>query len=340
MTELRSLILRLTEDCNLNCEYCYADAAPGGERMTPETACRAIGLACPPGGRLRIQFTGGEPLLAWETIAAAAEFGRRTGRRLSMSIQTNGVLLTSERCMTLMALPCAVGVSLDGPGTLNGCRRLLDGAPSYETAMAGIRRLGAAGGRCNLTAVVTSRNAERLDLLADLALTLGNVRGVGLDLFRPLGRGTGAELAPDPAALRWGLQALIKKTLALEQAGVPFHLRELDRWRSRRKSGGGSVYCYAQTDHSLAMDARGDLWPCSSLAGLADFRLGNLQEGLLPALEQSRDALKAPAACVSCSRFSLCGGGCPAGRLGDRPAPLTCVMQEVISEIMTGDESQ
>ncbi len=339
MTELKSLILRLTEDCNLSCAYCYADASPGGEIMTPETACRALELACPPGGRLRIQFTGGEPLLAWETLLVVADFGKRTGRRLSLSIQTNGTLLTAERCKALLALPCAVGVSLDGPGDLNGCRCFPDGSPSYAAALEGIHRLGAAGGRCNLTAVVTAGNAEHLELLADLALTLGNVRGVGLDLFRPLGRGAGADLAPDPEALLRGLRALVRKTLALERAGIPFHLRELDRWRSRRKTGGGPVYCYAQTDLSLAVDFRGDLWPCSSLAGLPDYRLGNLRDGL-PKGARAISALGAPPACQACSRFSLCGGGCPAGRLGGRPAPLTCVMQEIIAEIMTGEECQ
>ena len=339
MNELRSLILRLTEDCDLACAYCYAGAGPGGQTMTPEMACRAVALACPPGGRLRIQFTGGEPLLAWETLCAAADFGKRTGRRLRLSVQTNGTLLTEERCRELMALPCAVGVSLDGPGDLNGCRWFPDGSPSYAAALEGIRRLGAVGGRCNLTAVVTAKNAERLELLADLALTLGNVQGVGLDLFRPLGRGERADLAPDPEALRTGLRALVRRTLTLERAGIPFHLRELDRWRSRRKSGGGPVYCYAQTDLSLAVDARGDLWPCSSLAGLPDFCLGNLRDGL-PEGERALPALAAPSACRTCSRFSLCGGGCPAGRLGGRPAPLTCVMQEIISEIMTGEESR
>ena len=339
MTELKSLILRLTEECNLACDYCYADAKPGGVRMDPETACRAVELACPPGGRLRVQFTGGEPLLAWETVCAVAAYGRSTHRRLSMAIQTNGTGLTEERCRALLAMPCAVGVSLDGPGELNACRRFPGGEASYAAALEGIRRLGAAGGRCNLTAVVTARNAAHLELLADLALTLGNVRGVGLDLVRPLGRGVGADLAPDPAQLRRGLRALVRKTLALERSGVPFHLRELDRWRSRRDGGGAPFYCYAQTALSLAVDARGDLWPCSSLAGCAAFHLGNLRDGL-PGQTRCLPALEAPPDCLRCGRFALCGGGCPAGRLEGRAAPLACVMQEVISEIMTGEESQ
>ena len=90
---------------------------------------------------------------------------------------------------------------------------------------------------------------------------------------------------------------------------------------------------------SLAADARGDLWPCSSLAGLAPFRLGNLRDGL-PAPERAFPALTPPVACQQCDRFSLCGGGCPAGRLEGRPAPLACAMQEVISEIMREEESQ
>ena len=90
---------------------------------------------------------------------------------------------------------------------------------------------------------------------------------------------------------------------------------------------------------SLAVDARGDLWPCSSLAGCAAFHLGNLRDGL-PGQTRCLPALEAPLDCLRCGRFALCGGGCPAGRLEGRAAPLACVMQEVISEIMTGEESQ
>ena len=79
MTELKSLVLRLTEECNLGCAYCYADAKPGGVRMMAETACRAVELACPPGGRLRVQFTGGEPLTAGPRIGGFPCRSRPTG---------------------------------------------------------------------------------------------------------------------------------------------------------------------------------------------------------------------------------------------------------------------
>ena len=78
---LDTLVLRLTNRCNLACGYCYAGSGPAGEDLSPERAAEAVDLACPPGGALRIQFTGGEPLLRWDTAAKVLDFGRASGRR-------------------------------------------------------------------------------------------------------------------------------------------------------------------------------------------------------------------------------------------------------------------
>ena len=328
------LVLRLTERCNLRCAYCYA--ARCGEAdldMDEQTALQAVECCCPPGGKLRIQFTGGEPLLRLELMETVARFGRESGRKLTLAVQTNGTLLTGEVCRRLKAMRCAVGVSLDGVGAANGLRIFSNGEASLSQAVQGIRELGQNGLRCGLTAVVTDVNAARLGQLADLALCLGNVAGVGLDLFRPLGRGADRDLSADPEALRLGLRELKRKTVTLRHAGVPFHLRELERLRRRKSlSCPGEFYCYAQTCLSLAVDGRGDCWPCSSLVGREPYRLGNIRDGL-PRRGVPAGALAAPGACRSCDHFFQCLGGCPAGRVGrgetDR---LTCVMRQVLAE--------
>ena len=66
---LDTLVLRLTNRCNLSCAYCYAEGEPAGADLPPELAVKAVSLACPPGGSLHIQFTGGEPLLCWDSAA-------------------------------------------------------------------------------------------------------------------------------------------------------------------------------------------------------------------------------------------------------------------------------
>lgn len=338
MADIRSLILRVTERCNLRCAYCYA-AGRSVPDMTPELARQAVELCCPPGGALRVQFTGGEPLLALETMEAVHAFARATGRRLRLAVQTNGTLLTGEACRRLAAMRCAVGVSLDGLEAANILRTFPDQSPAYSAAAEGIRNLGRTGMRCNLTAVVTSVNAAHLGKLPDLALWLGNVGSVGLDLFRPLGRGAGQDLAPPPEALEAGLRALYRRTAQAREAGVPFRLREAERLEKRLACPDCGVYCYAQTELSLAVDGAGDCWPCSSLAGREEFLLGNLRD-VLP--ERPAPGLAAPPGCTSCPEFALCLGGCPARRTSqkNRPDELACLMHRILLEEIKGENRQ
>ena len=334
MGRIKLLVLRVTERCNLQCAYCYAAR---GEETIPDMdeamALRAVELCCPQDSTLRIQFTGGEPLLRLDLMEAVAAFGKRTGRKLVLSVQTNGTLLTPQTCFQLRAIQCGVGVSLDGMGDANSLRTFPDGTGSCGAVLQGIRNLGEAGMRCGLTAVVTSVNAERLGQLADLALFLGNVAGVGLDLFRPLGRGNGRDLSPDPDTLTHGLEELKTQTERLRQAGIHFRFRELDRLQKRQSAHTcGGAYCYAQTDFSLALDGRGDWWPCSSFAGQESSLLGNIRDGLPHGICFAAE-IAAPERCRQCGSFSTCLGGCPARRYQTEvPDNLNCVMHRVLSD--------
>lgn len=331
MEQIRLLVLRLTERCNLHCAYCYA-AYPQSRvsDMDAETALRAVELCCPAGGEMRIQFTGGEPLLRLDVMEEVSAFGRKSGRKLRLSVQTNGTLLEESVCERLKKIGCAVGVSLDGVGDANRLRVFEGGAESFSAVTRGIQNLAKKQMRCGLNTVVTRENAAYLAQLPDLALWLGNVSGIGLDLFRPLGRGAENDFSADEATLRAGLSALKARTLALQRAGISFRLRELDKRRQRQKQTDCGLYCYAQTGASIAVDARGDIYPCSSLVGQREFLLGNLKDGL-PECNHKAGTLAAPQSCLGCAEFALCRGGCPAGRLGG-VNPLLCVMQQVLGE--------
>jgi radical SAM protein with 4Fe4S-binding SPASM domain len=111
-------------------------------------------------------------------------------------------------------------------------------------------------------------------------------------------------------------------------------LRELERLKKRTAcSGCSDIYCYAQTEQSLCVDAAGNCWPCSSLTGKAGFLLGNIRNGL-PEISCAAASLKPTDTCKKCSSFSYCVGGCPAGRtaLGGEPDPMTCVMNRILLE--------
>lgn len=343
METVKSLILRVTNRCNLHCAYCYAanmqeDMQEDIQKDIPEdmpesVAQRAVALCCPPGGELRVQFTGGEPLLCLPVLEGVWRFGRETGRALRLSVQTNATLLTPAVCRRLRAMECAVGVSLDGIPVANALRVYPDGTETFKECLRGIQTLGGAGIACGLTVVLSRCSAPRLGTLPDLALGMGNVTGVGLDLFRPLGRGRERDLSPTPADLERGLRALVRRVNEIRAAGIPFRLREMDRLRKRRAcSENLEIYCAAQTDASFCVDPAGDLWPCSSLAGIPACRLGNIRDGL-PAAPRQCQRLDAPVACRRCGEFPFCGGGCPAGRLAENQTnDRVCLLHRVLRE--------
>lgn len=341
MEKIKLLVLRITERCNLRCTYCYA----AGNTVTPcdmdeETAFRAIEMCCPRGDRLRIQLTGGEPLLMLDLIESIAAFGKRTGRKLSLSVQTNGTLLTKDVCRRLKALSCAVGVSIDGVWEADLLRVMGDGSPSYPKTAEGIRNLGEAGIRCGITTVITNNNARFLGKLTDMSLFFGNVGGIGLDLFRPIGRGVGNDLFPTKSDLESGLGDLGRKYMQLRNAGIPIKFREAERIKSRCQSDkGGEVYCYAQTSESLCVDAAGNMWPCSSLAGDRRFFLGNIENGEPVRTKHQAKLLSPPEECRKCCDFDLCLGGCPASRVAQKENNgLCCIMHRVIHDVLKTGE--
>ena len=342
MEPLALLVLRITQRCNLACRYCYAAWEGDTEKadMTAEMAIRAVEEACPPGGTLKIQFTGGEPLLNLPVMEAVWQYGQESGRHLRLAVQTNGTLLTPQTLKALGRMKCALGVSLDGNGDANGLRVFPDGKPAFSSAIEGIREVARAGMRCNLTAVVSDVSAPHLGGLLELALWLGCVGGVGLDLFRPMGRGAVQDHAPSAEQLDAGLRALLDQHTLLRGLGVPLVLKELERIRRLQENPGQeAAYCYAQTERSLAVDPAGRLYPCSSFIGQEDYLLGILgQESDRAGAVRSR--LKAPGPCQECGHSVLCRGGCPAGRIGTAGCrnDLDCRMHQIMMEYCAGME--
>ena len=182
-------------------------------------------------------------------MEAVWQYGQRSGRHLRLAVQTNGTLLTPQTLRALRRMGCALGVSLDGNGDANGLRVFPDGKPAFSSIIEGIREVARAGMRCNLTAVVSDVSAPHLGGLLELALWLGCVGGIGLDLFRPMGRGAIQDHAPSPEQLDHGLRALLNQYTLLRELGVPLVVKELERIRRLQDHPGvEEAYCYAQTE--------------------------------------------------------------------------------------------
>ncbi len=134
-------ILKVTRDCNLNCEYCH-DRQPDTGNMSFEQMALAIDriLSIKDNTSFRFIWHGGEPLLAgtefFKKAVAVQQYLKRPGQELKNYLQTNGTLLTKEVLKFLKEFLFIVGVSLDGPEELHNSQRpFSQGKPSFPLIM-------------------------------------------------------------------------------------------------------------------------------------------------------------------------------------------------------------
>ncbi|WP_233518023.1 FxsB family cyclophane-forming radical SAM/SPASM peptide maturase [Streptomyces corynorhini] len=150
-------IVKVHGRCNLACRYCYLYAGPdrtwrerpaaASPQVLERTAVRIAEHAARHGLRdLALVLHGGEPLLAGagRLAAFARDVRERAGadRTVSVTVQTNGTLLTERRTATLARHAVRVGISLDGGRAAHNTQRTDHaGRPSWPAAARGARLL-------------------------------------------------------------------------------------------------------------------------------------------------------------------------------------------------------
>ena len=153
---IQTLVMNLTNQCNLSCQYCYefgADklATPEGKPkfMDLETAKASVDflLAQSTGRRsVHITFFGGETLMNFpllkQVVAYAVERAKEQGRNIDFSLTTNATLLTPAIIEFLSENHIGVTVSMDGPKEMHDHLRVFsNGRGSYDIIEPKVRAL-------------------------------------------------------------------------------------------------------------------------------------------------------------------------------------------------------
>ncbi|OHV21259.1 hypothetical protein BBK14_08090 [Parafrankia soli] len=156
-TPFREFVLKIASRCNLDCDYCYvyhladqswrsqprfmtdATVDATADRIAEHVRTHALEF-------VNIRLHGGEPLLAGRDrlrrIVAALRERLSPLTELSITVQTNGVLLDEPMAAFLVGEDIGVGVSLDGDRQANNLHRTYaDGRSSYDEVLAGIRMM-------------------------------------------------------------------------------------------------------------------------------------------------------------------------------------------------------
>jgi len=186
---LRQLYVYLTQGCNLACRHCYLAPRldPDGTHQPtlPVATLEAALDEAMPLGLTDVKLTGGEPLLH-PAIGRILELVRARG--LGLTLETNGVLLTPDltRAIAAFSQPM-VSVSLDGVDAATHDR--IRGVPgTFEAAVAGVRRLTAAGIAPELIMTLMRDNVGQIAEMVRLAEALG-ARALKFNIVQPMARG-------------------------------------------------------------------------------------------------------------------------------------------------------
>jgi uncharacterized protein len=322
--------------CNLDCHYCYylqkellyhgteSFHMPGD--LLEEYIVQQIEISPEP--VINFFWHGGEPtLLGLDYFRQIVELQRkyqRQGKRITNSIQTNGVLLNEEWCRFFAAESFAVGLSLDGPQALHDRYRVTKSQkPTHKQVMQGYRLLRQHKIPVDILCVVHAQNVQ---YPLQVYRFFKEIKAQYLS-FIPL-----VEL--QPSAESW----VSPRTTPADAFGI-FLCTIFDEW-VRQDIGRILVQIFEEAarpaygqDHSLCifrttcgdvpvLEHNGDLYSCDHFV-TPEHRLGNIRETPLLALLESpvqrafgqAKLDKLPRYCRECEVRAMCNGGCPKDRI-------------------------
>ena len=340
---IKALCLHVSHDCNLRCQYCFASTGDfgTGHRMTMdvETAKKAIDFVIQRSGSRRnieVDFFGGEPLMAMDTVKATVDYARsleeKHGKNFRFTITTNGVLLNEENIAYINREMSNAVLSLDGRPEVNDkMRKTISGTGSYDVILPKFQKLVEGRGDKDYYLRGTFTRYNR-DFSADVMhIADQGFQNVSVE---PVVGSPDCDYTFREEDLP-GILAEYEKLAEqlLHRPDVNFFHFNVDLSQGpcviKRLRGCGAGCEY------VAITPEGDIYPCHQFVGNEEYKLGNLYEDTFNMDLSHRfgelNVYTRPD-CQQCWARFYCSGGCSASSLlvnGDIKIPnrFGCDMQ-------------
>ena len=325
-TVVKALCLHIAHDCNLACQYCFAEEGEyHGRRalMTFEVGKKALDFLIANSGNrrnLEVDFFGGEPLMNWQVVKDLVAYGREQeklhDKKFRFTLTTNGVLLNDEVMEFCNREMGNVVLSIDGRKEVHDkMRPFRKGAGSYDLIVPKFQQFAESRhqDKYYVRGTFTHYNldfSEDVLHLADLGFKQISVEPVVAEPKEPY-----AIREEDLPKLFEEYDKLAVEMIRRHKSGEDFNFfhfmidLEGGPCVAKRLSGCGSGTEY------LAVTPWGDFYPCHQFVGNEKFLLGNVDEGILNT--DIRDEFKccnvyAKEKCRKCFARFYCSGGCAA----------------------------
>lgn len=325
-TVVKALCLHIAHDCNLKCQYCFAEEGEyHGRRalMSFEVGKKALDFLVANSGQrvnLEVDFFGGEPLMNWQVVKDLVAYGRSLekphNKKFRFTLTTNGVLLNDDIIEFVNKEMANVVLSVDGRKEVHDrMRPMAGGQGSYDLVIPKFQKVAESRNQTNYYVRGTFTHFNK-----DFAADVCHLADLGFQ-----------QISVEPVV------APEREPYALVEEDLPEILAEYDKLAAemikRHKEGrafqffhfmidlkgGPCVYkrlsgCGSGTEY-LAVTPWGDFYPCHQFVGQEEFLMGNVDEGITNT--DIREEFKtcnvySKEKCRNCFAKFYCSGGCAA----------------------------
>ena len=323
---VKALCLHIAHDCNLACQYCFAEEGEyHGRRalMSFEVGKKALDfLVANSGSRrnLEVDFFGGEPLMNWEVVKQLVEYGRSieeaNNKKFRFTLTTNGVLLNDEILDFVNKEMGNIVLSTDGRREVHDrMRPFRNGKGSYDLIMPKFKKVAESRNQTNYYVRGTFTHYN-LDFSNDvLSLADQGFKQISVEPVVASPEDGYALRSEDLPQIFEEYDKLAVEMIKREKEGRGFNFFHF----MIDLTGGPCVYkrlsgCGSGTEY-LAVTPWGDLYPCHQFVGNEDFLLGNVDDGIVKkniCEEFKQCNVYSKPKCKDCFAKLFCSGGCAA----------------------------
>lgn len=310
--------------CNLSCNYCFTDKKlhqlnkdTGLVKKVVDKLILDYRHDLPEQG-ITYRITS-EPFIDINALESLIDYVKRYelehSKKMFFHFCTNGTILNSKLINIIKKVRKqgdTVHISLDGPQEIHDLNRKdRNNKGTYSKIIRNIKILKSEGFKIAICSVITNKHPYPLEIL-DHLITLQ----VDMVLMKPCRSGTVYSFNENTInKLILGYEEYFKRlkkwitvrnskmlSLIKDDFGTRF-LKYIIRGNVRLKRCGWST-------RSIAIDGKGDYYPCDSFIGLENFKIGNIETGFDYRPLETNVNVTTRSGCNKCWAKFICGGTC------------------------------
>jgi len=321
---IKTLVLHVTESCNLMCHYCYHGPTdlnkPSPLSMELDVAKKAVDFLFENSGSLNdllLVFFGGEPFLNFRLISQTITYANKKAgeydKKIEYATTTNGTLLTDKTIGFLNENRIGTTVSMDGDeADHDRFRRFPDGSPSYNLILPNLKKfLGSKNPKPVVARVTLAKEVKNISKTLFHLLDLG---------FSEVGFAPVTTMDADFQLDSHQMMQLLDQFKQLSDTFINLALKDqflgftniVDLLVTLHEGEVKQYPCGAGIG-MFSVDPKGGLFLCQRLTNDTSARMGDIFDGLnREKLETFRHnaSLNKKSACNGCWAASICAGGC------------------------------